>query len=820
MATGLIELIGTQIGTSGSNGGSGNDKTKVIDGNFTTFFDSPNASGDWVGVDAGAAVTVRRVQFAPRRGDSSIGTEDQYESSIIGNQIQGSSSSTFASDVTTVDTIPSLPPSYPSLNWNVRSTTSPPSKQYWRWLNASGRLELAELRFIADAGVSSAKPVRPTIAPWGGRYPAGSVTVTLACDTTSADLYYTTDGSTPTTGSTHYTGPFTLTIGGSGTTLKVIASDASLSTTLSDVSTSIFSPWGYKPNADWYDDRGILVEAHAGGFLCGAKGVPLLVGGFYWWYGENCNRYNVNSTFDGLGWTGIWLYKTTDFLNFIFVGNILDHSSTSSYAERPHVLYNAANNNYVLWANMRIGTNDQRAGVATASAPDGPWTWVTTSLDPDGLGYKDHNLFLDDTGTAYTVYNSTAGNMIVSQLASDFQSAGISHISVTLLAGLAREAPVIVKDHEGKYILIHSVTNVLDSASTFDLKCLFATSPLGTWSDPQPLFVADPIATDYNGQSSFVLVLPNGMLLGTDHWVQSDHYQSRQTWLPLDDYVNEPTSWDLSRFQVPANTLLDNLVAFYPLSEFVKFSDAVDRVGGLTAAATAAACQGVRYRSRDLHNTLGNGGFTHASNATFHTSGSSVWFNIWFRRLATGNFPCLITKDDVGSQREYNLLIDTSISKLQFLVSSDGSAIQQVNANTFGNPPVNGPWTMVTAWYDVATSKLGIAVNGVLDTEITYSAGIHDGTTAFAIGNIAALGTNFFDGYLRDCGMWKGPKPTSAMMLALYNNGLGLPYEYFTTSTPVAVLTGTAIGGLSESDVVAGGKTIVVTLTNDTFIEN
>lgn len=35
-----------------------------------------------------------------------------------------------------------------------------------------------------------------------------------------------------------------------------------------------------------------------------------------------------------------------------------------------------------------------------------------------------------------------------------------------------------------------------------------------------------------------------------------------------------------------------------------------------------------------------------------------------------------------------------------------------------------------------------------------------------------------------------------------------------------AALSGTAIGGITEADVVAGGKTIIITLTGDTFIAN
>ena len=49
----------------------------------------------------------------------------------------------------------------------------------------------------------------PTISPNGGSFP-GPVQVTLACATAGATIYYTTNGTTPTTGSALYSAPFTL----------------------------------------------------------------------------------------------------------------------------------------------------------------------------------------------------------------------------------------------------------------------------------------------------------------------------------------------------------------------------------------------------------------------------------------------------------------------------------------------------------------------------------------------------------------------------------------------------------------------------------
>src|SRR6266704_723014 len=108
---------------------------------------------------------------------------------------------------------------------------------------------------MTNSGVASAtytiqqRVATPTFSPGGGTY-AGLVTVTISDATSGATIYYTTDGSTPTTSSAVYTGALTFT---QTTTLKAMAAASGMTnsgvasatyTIQQPVATPTFSPGG------------------------------------------------------------------------------------------------------------------------------------------------------------------------------------------------------------------------------------------------------------------------------------------------------------------------------------------------------------------------------------------------------------------------------------------------------------------------------------------------------------------------------------------------------------------------------------------------
>ena len=91
----------------------------------------------------------------------------------------------------------------------------------------------------------------PAITPNGGELKYGNNTVSIACDTDGATIYYTIDGTEPTTSSTKYTGAFTLS---SNATVKAIAvktgwnnssvASASFTYTVETVANPVIAPNG------------------------------------------------------------------------------------------------------------------------------------------------------------------------------------------------------------------------------------------------------------------------------------------------------------------------------------------------------------------------------------------------------------------------------------------------------------------------------------------------------------------------------------------------------------------------------------------------
>ena len=146
-------LTGTTYGTVGSYGNQGNTIANATDGNLSTFFDGPTASGGNVGIDLGSAKTVAEIGYAPRSG---------YASRMVGGVFQVSTSMTFSSNVITVYTITATPTA------GVLTTVTPSTStayEYWRYYGpANGYCNIAEFELFGGGTTT------PTATPLTGTY--------------------------------------------------------------------------------------------------------------------------------------------------------------------------------------------------------------------------------------------------------------------------------------------------------------------------------------------------------------------------------------------------------------------------------------------------------------------------------------------------------------------------------------------------------------------------------------------------------------------------------------------------------------------------
>jgi hypothetical protein len=571
-ATGEIQFsVGGSYGygITGDNGylNQGNRYYKAYDGDFTTYWDS-NATNPWMALDLTTLGRATRIKIAPALGSTAR---------IAGSILQGATVNPQSGPWTNIYTIPTG--YYPQRQFTeLPVDTGGASYRYYRIYTPSGLGgNISEFRVIGLPGNTTPyQPVTPVIGPMGGHFPT-PIKVRISSLTTSASVYYTTDGTDPTfsAGSPHgttqlYTAPILV---NSTTTIKSIA--VSEGQFVSDVSdpARFFIGTQFVPGSDWYDTTGHLIESHSGEVK--------FFNGKYYWYGQIQNTYMPE-------WerVGVSCYSSTDLVNWKDEGPVLYLATTTSpissnaiIVERPHVIYNSSTGKYVLWGHNWVGGtgSGSMALIAQSNLPYGPFTIVTQAYDPNGYGLNDMNLFKDDDGTAYVIYSSATdsnGHFFISKLSSDYLTtlSGQYVNPPTLMGANKREAPAMVKRNGVYFLLGSGVTGW----GINENKYATSSSPLGTWSslvnEFQPSVLED-YTLAYRSQGTNVITIPGrtegyiymgdrfdpGLSAGgaaNQNWGALLLYGTRHVWLP----VTFPTDNTMSISYSPSWTLDDAFV--------------------------------------------------------------------------------------------------------------------------------------------------------------------------------------------------------------------------------------------------------------------
>lgn len=219
---------------------------------------------------------------------------------------------------------------------------------------------------------------------------------------------------------------------------------------------------------------------------------------------------------------GVNCYRSADFVSWEPVGHVLSpegnentNISSSRIVERPKVLYNDKNSEYVMWFH---GDDSSYAaaqvGVATSKTVDGDYEWQG-NFKPFGNDSRDMTVWKDpDDGAAYLIY-ATNGNadFAVASLDEDYYTPAEN---LHTFDGVFWEAPGVFKI-DGVYYLIFSRQ---DGWTPTDNFYMTSTSMAGPWSEATLLAPEDSYA--YLTQNAYDIVIEGSeqvvYLYYGDHW--------------------------------------------------------------------------------------------------------------------------------------------------------------------------------------------------------------------------------------------------------------------------------------------------------------
>jgi len=338
----------------------------------------------------------------------------------------------------------------------------------------------------------------------------------------------------------------------------------------------------FTPGEPWLDDNGIHINAHGGGML--------FHDGTYYWFGEHkiegkagnkahvgVHCYSSDNLYD---WKdeGIALSAVDDTTSLIVKGCII---------ERPKVIYNAKNKQFVMWFHHELkgmGYKAAMTGVAVSDKVTGPFTYLKSvnpnqghwpinfadslknkSVDMDtvkqwsaewqkevidgvwlrrdkekGQMARDMTLFVDEDGTAYHIHSSEENATLhIAQLSDDYLSFTGKYVRV--LESKMNEAPAIFKKGDKYYMISSGCTGWKPNPT----RSAVADHPFGPWTElGNPSRGTDEeVKTTFHSQSTYVLSVQgksDSFIYMGDRWTPENAIDGRYIWLPIEFDKGEP----------------------------------------------------------------------------------------------------------------------------------------------------------------------------------------------------------------------------------------------------------------------------------------
>jgi hypothetical protein len=228
---------------------------------------------------------------------------------------------------------------------------------------------------------------------------------------------------------------------------------------------------------------------------------------------------------------------------------------------------------------------------------------------------------------------------------------------------------------------------------------------------------------------------------------------------------------------IDGDSLQTNLISYWNLNESAGTRNDTFGANNLTQIGSV----GNSFDAASFNNSASNR-LAKTSNSSLQINGSSFTVCLWVWLRTKTNYRPFITKDDIGSSREFSVVYTQSeggisdrivLNVFNLAVGTGGVSLP---ANNYGSPQTE-QWLFVVAEYDSVNNLAYIAINNATrnsasTTGISVGAGSADLTFGAWSGGVLSL---THDGGVRQAGLWKRLLTTDEKTW-LYNNRLGRYY--------------------------------------------
>lgn len=289
----------------------------------------------------------------------------------------------------------------------------------------------------------------------------------------------------------------------------------------------------------WKDTAGNDIQAHGGCII--------EYNGTYYWYGENKGADNCPGR-NRVDVIGVSCYSSKNLVDWTYQGLALAADTenpqspvhTSKVLERPKVIYNEKNNNFVMWMHLDDASYTfAGTGVAVSDKPQGPFRLISAK-QPNRQDSRDMTIFKDIDGTAYLVHSKDWNKTLnIARLNEDYTD--IDGMYVSVMQDQEREAPALCYN-DGMYYMVTSGCTGWHPNSA-----LFSICPhiLGKWKLIDNPCEGENYRRTFEGQSTYIFEAGGRKWLMLDHWVPRNLKTSGYSILPIefDNNNNMTVKW-------------------------------------------------------------------------------------------------------------------------------------------------------------------------------------------------------------------------------------------------------------------------------------